>query len=136
MYKAIVRYKELGIAQDRPRSGRPSLFKDPALRKCVKQLLDRNPERKCRSLAKHWKIKRETLRSYLGKKFGVLPFKKKKKGLFRCLRRTRNCENKNQGNYWRDSSETHTVGLCSRMKKFLKIPEMIVSEPEKGPGSC
>ncbi|CAG0899605.1 unnamed protein product [Darwinula stevensoni] len=77
VYKAIVGYKELGTTQDRPRSGRPSVFKDPALRKRVKQLLDRNPERKCRSLAKHLKIKRETLRSYLRKKLGIFPFKKR-----------------------------------------------------------
>ena len=76
VYKAIARYKELGTTQDRPRSGRPSVFKDPALRKRVKQLLDRNPERKCRSLAKHLKIKRETLHSYLRKKLGIFPFKK------------------------------------------------------------
>lgn len=65
VFDAIKRYKELGTAKDRPRSGRPGNVTTPENLNKLRCRIRRNPEKSIRKIAKEMKIGRESVRKMI-----------------------------------------------------------------------
>jgi len=78
VYKTVKRFKELGTSLDYPRSGRPATVNVPKVRKHMRQLLRRNPNRSMRSVASTLGISRESARKIAKDKLKLKPYKVQK----------------------------------------------------------
>ncbi|CAG0894431.1 unnamed protein product [Darwinula stevensoni] len=78
VYKAVKRFKELVISLDYLRSGRPATGYVPKVRKRMRQLLRRNPNRSMRSVASPIGISSESARKIAKDRLKLKPYKVQK----------------------------------------------------------
>ena len=75
VYGAIKRYKELGILEDCPRSGRPVTVATIANKEKIRKKISRNPKRSMRAMAKTMKISKDSVRKIVTTMLGHRSYK-------------------------------------------------------------
>ena len=78
VYDAVARYKKLGNAKDRPRSGCPRSALTKENIKAVQERIRRNPKRSMRKMANQMKMDPKSMRTIVKTNLKLSPFKLRK----------------------------------------------------------
>ena len=78
VYDAVARYKELGNAKDRPRSGHPRSALTKENIKAMQERIRRNPKRSMRKMANQMKMDPKSMRTIVKTDLKLSPFKLRK----------------------------------------------------------